>query len=76
MNEALLDFVLARLKAREVPWIEVSRRTEVPYETLKKIALGYTHNPGVRHVQRLADYFRARETQALTDKAPVEAEHG
>jgi ATP-dependent Lon protease len=29
----------------------------VPLRTLEKIAREYTKNPGVRHVQRVYDYF-------------------
>lgn len=61
LNTNLLDYVLEHLRARRVKWVEVSRETGVPYDTLKKIAHGRTPNPGVQHVQRLADFFRARE---------------
>jgi len=59
MNTDLLSFVLARLKTREPAWTEVARDSGVPYDTLKKIATGVTGNPGVLHVQRLAEYFQA-----------------
>jgi hypothetical protein len=54
-------FALRHLAARAVPWAQVARETEIPYETLKKIASGRTPNPGVVHVQRLADYFAERD---------------
>ena len=63
----LLSYVLGELDARRVKWTEVSAGSGVPYETLKKIAHRTTPNPGVRHVQRLADFFRARETAAGTE---------
>lgn len=57
MNTNLLDFVLANLDKRKPKWAEVSRSTGVPYDTLKKIATRTTPNPGVRHIQKLAEYF-------------------
>ena len=60
MNTHLLDYVLDQLRARRVPWTEVARVSGVPYEMLKKIAHGRTPNPGVLHVQRLADFFERR----------------
>lgn len=64
MNINLLAFVRTHLSARAVPLTEVSSGSGVPYETLKKIASGATPNPGVLHVQRLADYFQARDAAA------------
>lgn len=63
----LHSHVLAKLAAREVPWTQVARETGIPYETLKKIASQRTPNPGVQHVQTLADYFSVLET---TESAP------
>ena len=54
MNTNLLGFVLPQLQARRKSLRDVARDSGVPYDTLKKIALGYTQNPGVLHVQRLA----------------------
>lgn len=73
MNTNLLDFVLECLHARRIPWTVVSRETGVPYETLKKIAHGTTPNPGVRHVQRLADYYVAKQSDigAPSDAVPA-----
>ena len=60
MNTDLLGFVLFHLKLRQPPWTEVAKEAGVPFDTLKKIGLGYTVNPGILHVQRLADYFSER----------------
>jgi hypothetical protein len=62
----LLDFVLQHLAERRVPWTCVARDTHIPYETLKKIASGRTPNPGVQHVQKLAEYFRSGMLSAQT----------
>jgi hypothetical protein len=65
MNTDLLGFVLAKLDLRTPAWTEVARCTGVPYDTLKKIAKRRTPNPGVQHVQRIADFFMAREPRAV-----------
>lgn len=66
MTTDLLDFVLARLDARDQPWTEIARCSGVPYSTLKKIAARITPNPGVQHVQRLANYFEGAPQGAAT----------
>ena len=61
MNTNLLDFVLTNLDQRRQKWAEIARNTGIPYDTLKKIATRTTPNPGVKHVQRLADYFAPQD---------------
>ena len=70
MHINLLNFVLAHLAERKVPWTQVARDTGIPYETLKKIASRRTPNPGVLPVQTLADYF---SKQFPSSTAPVVA---
>ncbi|MBP9149228.1 MAG: hypothetical protein KBG00_10650 [Rhodoferax sp.] len=75
MNTNLHQFVLDHLAARRIKWTRVSRETGIPYETLKKIGHRTTPNPGVLHVQTLANYFQdqfpsvaqAQMAQAATD---------
>ncbi|MGP1692069.1 MAG: hypothetical protein ACTS6O_06145 [Giesbergeria sp.] len=57
MRENLYAYVMSNLDARAVPLSRVSRQTGIPYESLKKIAHRRTPNPGVKHVQSLADFF-------------------
>lgn len=73
MNSNLLDFVLTNLRRRDRPWVEVAKSTGVPYDTLKKIANGVTPNPGVKHVQALADYFISK-APAANDASAAQAE--
>jgi len=60
MNTNLHQFVLDHLAERRIKWARVSRETGIPYETLKKIGSKRIPNPGVLHVQTLADYFQAQ----------------
>jgi len=76
MNSNLLDFVLTNLRRRDRSWVEVAKATGVPYDTLKKIANGVTPNPGVRHVQALADYFVSKTPAAQDTNAQQRAEQG
>lgn len=57
MRENIYAYVMAKLDARDIPLARVSREVGIPYESLKKIAHRRTPNPGVKHVQVLADFF-------------------
>jgi predicted transcriptional regulator len=74
MNTNLHQFVLDHLAARRIKWTQVSREAGVPYETLKKIASGRTPNPGVLHVQTLANYFQAKASAAPVNHAQAATE--
>lgn len=51
-------YVVERLrKATPQQWPPIAEGSGVPLRTLEKIAREYTKNPGVRHVQRVYDYF-------------------
>ena len=60
-NEPLLEYVLRKLAENKGRHVEISKATGIPYGTLAKIAQRTTANPGVNHVQALADYFRGVE---------------
>lgn len=73
MRENIYDYVMSRLDARVVPLVCVSRETGIPYESLKKIAHRRTPNPGVRHVQTLADFFDRVSVDSATAEPPHQA---
>jgi hypothetical protein len=86
MRENIYDYVMSKLDARVVPLVRVSRETGIPYESLKKIAHRRTPNPGVKHVQTLADFFDrvsvdsataapANQAQAAINSEAMEASH-
>ena len=60
-TEPLLDYVLRKLAENKGLHVEISKATGIPYGTLAKIAQRTTANPGVNHVQALADYLRGVE---------------
>lgn len=54
MNANLLAEVKAALNGRKDEWERISGKSGVPLPTLIKVAAGYTPNPGVLTVQKLA----------------------
>ncbi len=58
MNTNIYDFVLSHLEKSKGRWSEVSRGSGVSKRTIEKIARKEIQDPGVSHVQKLADYFR------------------
>ena len=64
MEEDIHQFVLTRLDEAKGRWPEISIKTGVPYQTLTKIAQRRTRNPGIGHIQKLADYFRTERAAA------------
>lgn len=57
----LYDFVMASLRAKQIPQRQVARESGVPFSTVSKIAQGAVKEPSVHTVQRLFDYFKSKE---------------
>jgi transcriptional regulator with XRE-family HTH domain len=60
----LLQFVVSRLESREFTYQQVAEGSGVPKRTIEKIARGETQNPGIRHVEKLAAFFRSSQKEA------------
>lgn len=58
MDQDLHQYVLSELDAAKGRWPEISAETGVPYQTMTKIAQRRIRNPGISHIQNLADYFK------------------
>jgi hypothetical protein len=56
-TQPIHDFVVAQLNARKGRWSDIALGSGVPKRTLEKIARREIENPGVKHIQQLADYF-------------------
>lgn len=69
MRENIYAYVMSNFDAKVVPLVRVSRETGIPYESLKKIAHRRTPNPGVKHVQALAEFFDEVGAQAQIKQA-------
>jgi hypothetical protein len=57
MNTDLLSYVTGRLAEYRGPLADLARDAGVPYSWLLMLHRGEIPNPGVRSIQRLADYF-------------------
>lgn len=53
------------LQRHKGDWPAIADETEVPYDTLTKIARGAIDDPGVRKVEKLASNIKMRDAQAL-----------
>jgi len=58
MPVSIHRFVVDSLNACRGEWPHVVAETGVPMSTVARIANGETENPGVKHIEALATYFR------------------
>lgn len=58
MEKPIYEFVMQQLEFAKGKWPEVSAGSGVSKRTIEKIARKEIADPGVSHVQALADYFR------------------
>lgn len=61
-DESIYQFVLRGLEGSKGQWSAVAEATGVSKRTLEKIARREIKDPGVSHVEKLARYFRERES--------------
>lgn len=64
METDILDYVLRKLDETRGEWPSIARASGVPYDTITKIVQRQIADPKVSKVQRLANFFRAREKAA------------
>ena len=57
----IYSYVMAHLRAKRIPQRQVATESGVPFSTVSKIAQGSVKEPSVHTVQRLFDYFSAKE---------------
>jgi len=60
----LYDFVMAQLRSKQIRQRQIARESGVPFSTVCKIAQGCVTDPSVHTVQRLADYFVAKDAES------------
>ena len=65
-EQNLLDYVITNLKEDTGSWSLISVKTGVSFHTISKIAYKKTKDPGVKKIQKLANYFY---TKSNLDKA-------
>lgn len=64
MDTNIYDYVMSQLDAARGRWPEVAEASGVSKRTIEKIARREIVDPGVSHVQKLADYFHGQEGHA------------
>lgn len=67
MNESIYAFVLERLGTSRGKWPAVAEGSGVSKRTIEKIFSGDIKDPGVSHIEKLANYFRSQEA---ADQSP------
>jgi hypothetical protein len=63
-DQPMFDYVLERLVESRGRWGVVAEGSGVSKRTIEKIARREIQDPGVSHIQKLANYFRSQETTA------------
>ena len=63
-NPTILKYVTNSLSDARGKWPEIAQATGVPYHTISKISSGAIHDPGVRKIEKLAEYFRLKDQAA------------
>jgi len=58
MEQSLYEFVISNLQAAKGTWPTIAEASGVSKRTLEKIASGEIADPGVSHIEKLANYFR------------------
>lgn len=67
MSQPMYDYVLDRLAAARGSWPDVAEGSGVSRRTIEKIARREIADPGVSHIQRLADFFRKADAELVQD---------
>lgn len=63
-EQPIFDYVMEKLVESKGRLPKVADESGVNYRTLQKIVQRETEDPGVSIIQKLADYFRAKEKAA------------
>lgn len=56
-DQTLYEFVMEKLRSKDIPQRRIASESGVPFSTVCKIAQGSVKEPSVHTVQRLYDYF-------------------
>jgi transcriptional regulator with XRE-family HTH domain len=64
METSLHAFVLEQFSATNLTYQEVADGSGVPKRTVEKIARREIEDPGVSHIEKLATFFRDRQSKA------------
>ena len=66
MNKNLLTNTIEELSRRRGQWPAICRSTGLDYHWLTKLAQGRINDPGIKKIQRLADFFNGQPAHGDT----------
>jgi transcriptional regulator with XRE-family HTH domain len=64
--DSIYEYVLDRLQAAKGGWPTVANEAGISLRTLEKIARKETKDPSVRHIEKLANYFRGQAKRSAS----------
>lgn len=64
MPESIHEYVVERLMASRGRWPQIAADIGMSRRTIEKIARREVENPGVKAVEKIADYFRSQRVSA------------
>lgn len=64
MKQSLHEFVISQLQDTKGTWPAIAEATGVSLRTMQKIANGEIADPGVSHIEKLANHFRRAQAAA------------
>lgn len=67
MTPSLYEYVLIKLDETRFRWRAVALGSGVSKRTIEKIASKEIKDPGISHIQKLADYFRSLEGEPASE---------
>lgn len=62
LSEPILDYVRRRLAEYKGEWPQIANDCQIDHSTVYRIAGGKSTNPELEKIQRLIDWFHARDT--------------
>ena len=70
MNTSIYAYVMVQLQAHKGRWPNVAERSGVSRRTIEKIARGEIKDPGVSHIEKLAQFFHSEDAAVRTSFSP------
>ncbi len=71
MSESIYEYVLEQLQQAKGDWPAIAKGTEISLRTIEKIARREVKDPGVSRIEKLAAYFRGRDSQESSSDQPA-----
>jgi transcriptional regulator with XRE-family HTH domain len=63
--DSIHEYVIRELQRAKGRWTDVARDSGISKRTIEKIARREIANPGVNHIEKLAGYFRGRDSRRV-----------